>query len=122
AGAACFAAAWIVTLVAGRAGAAPMLVAALAVFAVGETLIAPSMPALVNDLAPDVLRGRYNAVFTLSWQLGAVIGPALAGTALGHGQGSALFLALAAACLAASFAAVTLERFVPPDVDAVLRS
>jgi MFS family permease len=53
------------------AGVAERCVEALT-FAGAET-------ALVNDLAPPALRGRYNAVFTLSWQFGPVFGPAVAG-------------------------------------------
>jgi MFS family permease len=116
-GAGIFAGAWLVVLLAGSVGtavAATCLVGALAVFAVGETLVAPSLPAIVNDLAPDELRGRYNAVFTLSWQLGPVIGPALAGVALGRGAGGTFFAALAAACLLAAAFSLRLERVVAP--------
>ena len=42
---------------------ATVLVAACAsVFALGETLLQPTVPVIVNDLAPAHLRGRYNAV------------------------------------------------------------
>lgn len=51
----------------------------------GETLLQPSLYALVNDLAPDALRGRYNSVFNLSWQAGAIAGPAAAGAVLARG-------------------------------------
>jgi MFS family permease len=69
----------------------------------GEALLAPTLPALVNDLAPGELRGRYNAVSTLSWQIGPVLGPALAGLMLGNGHGTALLLLLAAGCTAPSW-------------------
>jgi len=35
--------------------------------------------ALVADLAPPRLRGRYMALSTLSWEIGFVIGPTAAG-------------------------------------------
>ncbi|MBW4077714.1 MAG: MFS transporter, partial [Acidobacteria bacterium] len=37
------------------------LCAAMVVFAIGETMMSPVGPALVNDIAPEHLRGRYNA-------------------------------------------------------------
>jgi MFS family permease len=121
AGAVLFALAWLVALAGGHAGdgsvAAITLIAALAVFAVGESLLAPTLPALVNDLAPNTLRGRYNAVFTLSWQVGPVIGPALAGFMLGRGLGDELLLLLTAACLAVALCVPWLRRLVPESGD-----
>src|SRR5439155_1443386 len=59
-----WAATWGVTLVAGQLGAGAVAVAvfasAAAIFAFGETLMSPSIGPLVNDLATDRLRGRYN--------------------------------------------------------------
>ena len=37
------------------------------------------MPAMVNDLAPDDLRGRYNALTAGSFQLGSIVAPVVAG-------------------------------------------
>ena len=92
---------WLVTLaggvIDGALGAAGLIVA-LAIFGPGETLLSPSMPPMVNDLAPDALRGRYNAIYNLSWQSGLVIGPALAGFVLARGWGVAYFASLAACC------------------------
>ena len=75
--------------------------------------LSPSLPAIVNDIAPDELRGRYNAVFTLSWQIGPVIGPAIAGAALGD----AYLVALAAACGACALLARLLARIVPTEAN-----
>ncbi len=55
------------------------------VFALGETLSGPIVPSLVNDLAPDHLRGRYNAVQSLVWGVSGALGPAFAGLLLGAG-------------------------------------
>ena len=60
------------------------MAACASVFAFGETLLQPTIPALVNDLAPDHLRGRYNAVSSGSFQLAAVIAPPIAGFLIGH--------------------------------------
>jgi MFS family permease len=114
---------WAVTLTAGSLGggaAAVMLfAAAVAIFALGETLMSPSVQPLVNDLAPDALRGRYNAVYTLALTTGYILGPVIAGAALGAGHANAFFLALVGACLVAALGASRLERTLPASVDLI---
>ena len=112
-----FGTAWLLTLGGGLIGGglgAGTLIISLAVFGLGETLLSPSLAPMVNDLAPEALRGRYNAVFNLSWQGGLAVGPALAGIALGQGLGAVYFVALAATCGLAAVLAYGLERLVPP--------
>jgi MFS family permease len=112
-----FGACWLIALAAGevssRTLAAAGLVLASAVFGLGETLLSPSLPAIVNDLAPEHARGRYVAVYSTSWQVGPMIGPAIAGWALAAGQGVGLLLGLAAACALAWPAALRYERLLP---------
>ncbi len=111
-----FGAAWTLALIAGLVGGAlgaAGLVFALAVFGFSETLLSPSVSPMVNDLAPDDLRGRYNALYNLSWQAGLVIGPLIAGWALGQGWGAAYFATLVAGCGAAALLAPGIERVVP---------
>jgi MFS family permease len=114
---------WAVVLIAGRldGGASAMILfaAAVAIFALGETLMSPSVQPLVNDLAADALRGRYNAVYTLALTTGYILGPVVAGAALGAGHTNAFFLALVAACLLAAVAASRLRRSLPAAVDLV---
>jgi MFS family permease len=79
---------WLVLAVAvGLPGIWPAVLAALAmgIFAVGEMIWSPVGPAILNDMAPEHLRGRYNAVSSLTWVLGGAIGPALAGLMLNQG-------------------------------------
>jgi MFS family permease len=45
----------------------------------------PVVPSIVNQLAPDHLRGRYNAASSNAWQIALVMGPTMAGTLLGAG-------------------------------------
>ncbi|HET6319750.1 MAG TPA: MFS transporter [Chloroflexota bacterium] len=120
-GALAFALAWLLALAGGHTGggttAAVALIGALVVIAIGESLVAPTLPAIVNDLAPTAVRGRYNAVFTLSWQVGPVIGPALAGLLLGESRGNELLLFLAAGCLAVAAIVPSLRRWVPEKAD-----
>ena len=62
-----------------------LVVVGLAVFGLGETLWAPLAPAVVNDLAPEELRGRYNALQGMTWTIAMIVGPALAGLLIGNG-------------------------------------
>jgi MFS family permease len=112
-----FAGAWAITLLAGQlagAGATVLFALAMVVLGLGETALAPIMPALVNDLAPERLRGRYNGAFALAWTTGFIAGPLLAGPALAAGLGDALLVVLVAACGLAVIAARRLERTLPP--------
>ena len=66
--------------------AVPAVILCQFVFALGEMIWSPVMPAIVNQLAPDHLRGRYNSASTNTWQIGMIMGPASAGLLLGTGQ------------------------------------
>jgi MFS family permease len=121
-----FGTAWLIILAARSlptpALAAAALVGGLSVFGLGETLLAPSLPALVNDLAEESLRGRYNAVYSLSWQIGPIIGPIAAGFMLSRGWGVTHLLGLALACGLAAGLAVRIERVVPAAANLVRHS
>lgn len=91
-----------------------VFVLALGIFAIGEALLSPTLPAVINDLAPDRLRGRYNAVFSLSNQIGPVAAPAISGAALGYGYGQPYLYALAGCCLVIGVLARQLGRVTPP--------
>ena len=115
--AAAWAASWAVVGVAGHlgGGAAPQaaFIAAMVIFALGECLLSPTLPAIINDLAPPGAAGRYNGLGTLAFTTGLLLGPAAGGAALGAGWGAALFAALAAACAAGAGAALRLARHLP---------
>jgi MFS family permease len=66
--------------------AVALVVLGLGMFGLGETLWAPLAPALVNDLAAEELRGRYNALHGMTWTVAMIIGPALAGLLIGNGH------------------------------------
>jgi MFS family permease len=107
---------WLITVASGSLSggiATGGFVLAMVVFAFGETLLSPTMPAIVNDLAPDALRGRYNAMYSLSWNGGTIVGPVIAGVFLGAGLAVLFFFGLIAACGLAAVMAVSLERHLP---------
>ena len=58
-----------------------------AVFGLGEVFLAPAMQPLVNALASDRLRGRYNALSGAMFSIAFVISPALSGVLIGNGLG-----------------------------------
>jgi MFS family permease len=111
-----WAAAWIVVLLGGLrleavAAAVAFGIAAI-VFGLGECFQGPVQGALVADLAPVRLRGRYMAVSTISWDIGFIVGPAIGGFVLAA-EPLALWPAAAAVCLLAGAGALALERDLP---------
>jgi predicted MFS family arabinose efflux permease len=114
-----WAGAWLVVLTGGLwfEAVAAALVFALAalVFGLGECFQGPVQGALVADLAPPRLRGRYMAVSTNSWDLGFLLGPAVGGFLLGA-EPLALWPLAAAVCLAAGLLALAVERSLPPEL------
>ncbi|WP_433530046.1 MDR family MFS transporter [Micromonospora sp. CA-263727] len=49
------------------------------IWTLGEMLNSPSNATLIAELSPGELRGRYQGVFSLSWQLAGAIAPILGG-------------------------------------------
>ena len=109
-------AAWLLVLAGGLWAAAAagtaLVVVAAAVFGVGECFQGATQQALIADLAPPQLRGRYMALSTNSWSIGWIVGPALGGVVLQVAP-NALWASAAAVCAAAGLAALYLERSVP---------
>ena len=56
-----------------------MFVLAMIILTIGEMLIAPVSQALVATFSPEKMRGRYMAVFGISWMVPFAVGPYLAG-------------------------------------------
>jgi MFS family permease len=52
-------------------------------FAIGETIWSPLLSGIVNDIAPEHIRGRYNASTGLTWVIAQAAGPAITGVLLG---------------------------------------
>jgi len=88
-------------------------------FGFGETMLQPTIPAITNDLAPDHLRGRYNALSSGCFQLGGILGPVVAGFLLRHDQGVAFVVVVIAGCLAMVGLALALERRLPPAANGI---
>jgi MFS family permease len=115
--AACWAASWAIVLAAGHLGggvaAEAAFAAAMVIFALGECLLSPTLPAIINDLAPPEAVGRYNGLGVLAFTTGFLLGPVGGGAALGAGWSAGLFTTLAVVCAAASLAAYRLAGRLP---------
>ncbi len=114
-----WAVAWLVILTGGLRfdGTSAALVFGLGaiVFGIGECFHGPTQGALVADLAPPRLRGRYMALSTLSWEIGFAIGPAVGGVVLDRSP-NLLWVLAAATCLLAGLGTLALERRLPPEL------
>jgi predicted MFS family arabinose efflux permease len=94
-------------------GAAFIVIAvAMALFGIGECFHGPAHQALVAEIAPDHLRGRYFAVHSLSWGLAGTVGPAVGGFLLASAP-FALWPAAAVVCLVAALGSLRTEPLVP---------
>jgi len=49
------------------------------IFAIGETMLQPAGTAIVNQIAPEHLRGRYNAAAGAVWGISGTLAPAITG-------------------------------------------
>ena len=106
-------------IVPGTLGAAVGILAFMAVFGLGETMMQATIPALVNDLADDHTRGRANGLNSGAFQLGAIAGPVMAGFVLHNGHHLAFIVALVLGCGVVALSALGIERIIPPTVNGI---
>ncbi|MEP7034326.1 MAG: MFS transporter [Dermatophilaceae bacterium] len=114
---------WLMTglsgLLPGSGTAAALIIGGSAVFALGETLLQPTIPAITNDLSPDHLRGRYNAVMAGAFQLAAMTGPVVAGLMLGARLNVGFIGLLVLGCAVMALIALVVERRIPAQANGV---
>jgi MFS family permease len=94
-----------------------VLCLAVSIFALGETLWSPVGPALINDIAPEHLRGRYNAAFGLTWGVSSALAPLLAGLFLGSAHARVWPFVIALGSLVGGAVLVSLRRRLTPQED-----
>lgn len=87
------------------------------VFALGEVFWSPIAPAMANDLAPEHLRGRYNAMSAFQWTVANSIGPLIAGAFIGRGLTQGWILTLILGCLFAGWLLLGMRRHLTPIQD-----
>ncbi len=59
---------------------------AMAIITIGEMIVSPVAQALVAKFSPEDMRGRYMAVFGISWLIPGAVGPLLAGAVMDAGK------------------------------------
>ena len=96
-----------------------LVVAGLGLFGLGETLWAPLAPAIVNDLATEELRGRYNALQSMTWTVAMIIGPALAGLLIGNGLAHVWVACTVGGTALAAVLLLRMRRHLTPAQDGV---
>jgi len=88
-------------------------------FALGETVLAPTMSPLVNRLADDRLRGRANSLAALSQSMAFIVCPALATGLIAAGAAAVWIGLLCAGCLGTIAVGARLRRTLTSDQDHV---
>ena len=63
-----------------------LFMVAMAIITIGEMVVTPVAQALVAKFSPEEMRGRYMAVFGISWLLPGAVGPLLAGLVMDAGK------------------------------------
>nr|WP_246297346.1 MFS transporter [Janibacter cremeus] len=106
-------------LLPGTLTAAVLVVAFLGLFGLGETLLQPTLPVMANDLAPDHLRGRVNAIQSAAFMSGGVIGPVVAGVLLERGLATLFLAAIVAGLLLVAWLMLRLEHLISPEVNGI---
>ncbi len=75
---------------------------AIVIITIGEMIVMPTTQAMVANFAPVEMRGRYMAVFGLSWAIPATIGPGAAGIILDNYNPNLLWYIGGALCAVAA--------------------
>jgi MFS family permease len=80
-----------------------MFILAMIILTIGEMLIAPVSQALVATFSPEKMRGRYMAVFGISWMVPFAVGPYLAGLIMDNMDSRILWYIVALVGIIATF-------------------
>jgi MFS family permease len=111
----------------GLVSAYPLFVTAIVVITIGEMIVVPVSQGLAANFAPDEMRGRYMAIFGLSWAIPSTFGPGAAGYILDNFNPNLLWYigGILCAVSALSYWALHLklgkrERFIPKSAETEL--
>ncbi len=110
----------------GLVSAYPLFVTAIVVITIGEMIVVPVSQGLAANFAPEEMRGRYMAVFGLSWAVPQTIGPGAAGYILDNFNPNLLWYVGGILCAVSALGYWVLhwrlgklERFAPRPADGV---
>ncbi|GAA4593691.1 MFS transporter [Actinoplanes octamycinicus] len=79
-----------------------MYAVTVVIWTLGEMIQSPSNATTVAELSPTALRGRYQGLISLSWQLGTALAPVLGGLVLQGFGSAALWVGCFGLCVAAA--------------------
>jgi MFS family permease len=118
-----WAASWAVFGLSALPGSADLRIACVllfgALFGVGETFMAPTMPPLVNSLAGEHVRGRANALASMAYSIAFVASPAICTGMIAAGLAAAWIGLLCAGCAGTVVLAARLGRQLSMQQDSV---
>ncbi|MFH1523969.1 MAG: MFS transporter [Chloroflexota bacterium] len=87
----------------GFVSAYALFVLAVIIITIGEMIVVPISQSLAANFAPVDMRGRYMAVFGLSWAIPSTIGPGLAGLILDNFNPNLLWYIGGILCIISAF-------------------
>jgi len=87
-----------------------MFLAAMVVITFGEMLVVPVSQAVAAHFAPEDMRGRYMAIFGLSWAIPGAVGPVAAGVVMDRFNPNLVWYIGGALCLVSAVSFLTLQR------------
>lgn len=97
-----------------------LFMSAIVIITIGEMLIMPTSQTLAANFAPVEMRGRYMAIFGMTWLLPSTFAPMLAGLVLDNLNPNLLWYIGGVLCASAAFAFYILhfklgeqQRFIP---------
>lgn len=90
----------------------PMFLFAMVIITFGEMVWAPVSQAIVAEMAPEDMRGRYMALFGFTWTIPGIVGPLLAGLILDNLEPRLLWYLAGVIGLASTAGFVLLHRWM----------
>ena len=89
----------------------------MVIFAFAETMLQPVGSALVNEIAPEHLRGRYNAASGATWAVSGTVAPLITALYFGNGLGNWWPMSIGLTALLGSALMLNLRRSLTPAED-----
>ncbi len=96
----------------GFVGTYPLFVMAMVIITLGEMVAVPMSQAIVARLSPEAMRGRYMAVYGLSWIIPTALGTLLAGLIMDNLNPAWVWYGACACCVAAAAIYLGMSRWV----------